>query len=163
MPVRKLRFCVGFLVELPWLCAASDSAVVARSGTQSPPPQFQRSYGRRRKRIITRPRRRREDAGLSSDTVSNLPQLFGARCSDGSLNGARFGYSASTRGQLPRAGVETLSACARKRIIRALRRASKARCCWLNRVDFKVHAGTPPIICSHETEEEGPILPHRSL
>ena len=161
--MRKPWFCVAFLVELPWFCAASDSAVVARSGTQSPPPQFQRSYGRRRKRIITRPRKRREDAGLSSDTVSNLPQPFGARCSDGSLNGARFGYSASTRGQLPRAGVETLSACARKRIIRALRCASKARCCWLNRVDFKVHAGTPPIICSHESEEEGPILPHRSL
>ena len=79
--------------------------------------------------------------------MSNLPQLFGARCSDGSLNGARFGYSASRRSQLPRTGVETLSACARKRIIRALRCASKARCCWLKRakdhsvqVDFEVDA-----------------------
>ena len=38
-------------------CAASDSAVVARSGTQSPPPQFQRSYGHGRGRDLSPPRR----------------------------------------------------------------------------------------------------------
>ena len=55
--LRKPWFCVAFLVELPWFCAASDSAVVARSGTQSPPPQFQRSYGHGRGRDLSPPRR----------------------------------------------------------------------------------------------------------